>query len=57
MNNLEVVMKFLAMLTIAATLVVGGVYVKDNAVVVRCHDKKILFVKYDVECKTEKRFG
>lgn len=50
-------MKFLAMLTIAATLVVGGVYVKDNAVVVRCHDKKILFVKYDVECKTEKRFG
>lgn len=49
--------KIIATLTIAATLVVGGIYVKDNAVVTKCHDKKVLFIKYGVECKTVKRFG
>lgn len=50
-------MKILASLMIVASLAVGGMYVKENAVVTKCHDKKVLFVKYGVECKTVKRFG
>lgn len=42
---------------VAVSLVAGGMYVKDNAMVMKCHDKKVLFVKYGVECKTVKRFG